>query len=521
MTKPVRIFVTVVLLLAGFAFLYWRVIAKLVSDWSHDENYSHGFLIVPIALYFVWERRARLAAATKRPSVLGLLVVVASIAVLAAGVLGAELFLTRISMLGVMAGAILFLFGWQHLALLAFPLAFLLLMIPIPAIIFNQIAFPLQLLASRFGETALMLLRIPVLREGNVINLATTPLEVAEACSGIRSLISLLTLAIVFGSLAETRIWARVALALSAIPVAIVANGVRVAGTGVAAHHLGLEAAMGFFHTFSGWLVFLVAFVLLFLVHRVLVLIRPDRAGIRDQGSGIRRGRIEASQPTAVTQKVPGLVRPIIVSMCLAAGAVLIIRASTTEPRPSREPFSTFPVQIGVWRGENAPRFEQQVLAVLGVDEYVNRSYVAPGGAPVGLFIGYYQSQRQGDTMHSPLNCMPGAGWEPTKRERVILEVPESGGTRRIEVNRIVIEKNLDKQVVLYWYQSHGRVVASEYWGKIYTVVDAMRLNRTDAAMIRLISPVAPHEAGVAPAAERVAALATAMFPVLERYLPQ
>jgi len=139
----------------------------------------------------------------------------------------------------------------------------------------------------------------------------------------------------------------------------------------------------------------------------------------------------------------------------------------------------------------------------------------------VGLFIGYYQSQRQGDTMHSPLNCMPGAGWEPTKRERVILEVPESGGTRRIEVNRIVIEKNLDKQVVLYWYQSHGRVVASEYWGKIYTVVDAMRLNRTDAAMIRLISPVAPHEAGVAPAAERVAALATAMFPVLERYLPQ
>jgi exosortase D (VPLPA-CTERM-specific) len=522
MTKPVRFVITVALLLASFGLLYWRVIAKLVFDWSHDENYSHGFLIVPIALYFVWERRARLSAATSRPRALGLAVVLASVALLAAGILGAELFLTRISMLGVTAGTILFLLGWQHLAILAFPLAFLLLMIPIPAIVFNQIAFPLQLLASRFGEAALTVVGIPVLREGNVITLATTSLEVAEACSGIRSLISLLTLAIVYGYLAESRIWVRVVLALSAIPVAIVANGVRVAGTGVAAHYLGLEAAMGFFHTFSGWLVFLVAFALLFVVHRVVLLVAPVRMAGRGPAT-------EAIKPTPSSQsaghQVPSadspVIRSVLVSLCLITGAVLIGRASTTEPRPPRVPFSTFPMQIGVWRGENAPRFDQQILTVLGVDEYVNRTYVAPGGLPVGLYIGYYQSQRQGDTIHSPLNCMPGSGWEPAVRERARLTVPEAGGTRQIEVNRIVIEKGLDKQVVLYWYQSHGRVVASEYWGKVYTVLDAIRLNRTDAAMIRLISPVSVSEGGVAPAAGRVTALATAMYPLLDRYLPQ
>jgi exosortase len=262
----------------GFAILYRHVIVKLVHDWGADDNYSHGYLIVPVALYFVWERRPKLAAAARRPSALGLMLVVLSVVVLGAGVLGVELFLTRISMLGVVAGIVLFLYGWEHLRILAFPIGFLLLMIPIPAIIFNQIAFPLQLLASRFGEIALNLAGIPVLREGNVITLSNTSLEVAEACSGIRSLISLLTLAIVYGYAIERRNWARVVLALASIPVAIAANGVRVAGTGIAAHYVGPEAAQGFFHEFSGWLLFIVAFVLLFAVQRLIVWLAPLRS---------------------------------------------------------------------------------------------------------------------------------------------------------------------------------------------------------------------------------------------------
>lgn len=257
-------------LLIGFGLLYRDVIAKLLHDWQHDDNYSHGFLIVPISLYFAWERRDRLAAAARTPSWLGVVLLLGSLATLVAGVLGAELFLTRVSIVGVVAGTVLFMLGWQHLRILTLPILFLLLMIPIPAIIFNQIAFPLQLLASRFGEVTLQVLHIPVLREGNVITLANTQLEVAEACSGIRSLISLLTLGIVYGYFVHPSAWVRTVIALATIPVAILANGLRVAGTGVAAHYYGPAAAEGFFHTFSGWLVFLVAFAMLFVIHRVI-----------------------------------------------------------------------------------------------------------------------------------------------------------------------------------------------------------------------------------------------------------
>lgn len=258
------------LIALGFAALYRDVLVKLVRDWSRDDNYSHGFLIVPIALYFAWERRDRLMEAPYKPSLLGLAAVILSVITLAAGELGAELFLTRISILGVIGGSILFVLGWAHLRILFLPVAFLLLMIPIPAIIFNQIAFPLQLLASRFGETTLAAMQIPVLREGNVITLANTQLEVAEACSGIRSLISLLTLGIVYGYFMHPSAWVRTLLAAATIPVAILANGFRVAGTGIAAHYYGPEAAEGFFHTFSGWLVFLAAFAMLFVMHRLI-----------------------------------------------------------------------------------------------------------------------------------------------------------------------------------------------------------------------------------------------------------
>jgi exosortase len=266
-----------VVLLGSYAVLYHYVFTRLVRDWYTDENYSHGFLIIPIALYFVWERRARIKEAAKAGSAWGLAIVLASAGLLLAGILGSELFVTRISLLGTIAGGILFLYGWNHLRILLFPIAFLLLMIPIPAIIFNQISFPLQLLASRFGEMALLACQVPVLREGNVINLANVNLEVAEACSGIRSLVSLLTLGIVYGYFTDSRIWVRWALAIGTIPIAIAANGIRVAGTGLAAHYYGPDAAQGFFHTFSGWIIFIAAFMMMFLYYKFIVWMAPER----------------------------------------------------------------------------------------------------------------------------------------------------------------------------------------------------------------------------------------------------
>ncbi len=446
------------IVLVAVLVLYRDVIAKLVLAWQTDGNYSHGFLIVPMALYLVWERRGSLAAAAARPSIAGLALVVASLGVLVAGTLGAELFLTRVSLLGVLAGAVLWLSGWRHLRALAFPIAFLLLMIPIPAILFNQVAFPLQLLASRFGEAALGAVGIPVLREGNVITLSHMTLEVVEACAGIRSLVSLLTLAIVYGYVTERRTWVRVAVALSAIPVAIVANGVRVAGTGIAAQAWGPEGAEGFFHSFSGWAIFLVATALLVGVHRVFAwgagaIERRRRAGSLDgRADSPADGKLEAPPPSGRRYHVAPLSRALLLSLLLVASAVFIARASTPEAAPPARHLAAFPLEVADWRGEPTERFDQQTMTVLGVDEYINRIYLSPLGG-VGFYVGYYRSQRQGDAIHSPLNCLPGAGWQPVKRERVRIVVPSAtpgGATREIEVNRLLVEKGLDRQVVLY-----------------------------------------------------------------------
>lgn len=261
----------------GFLLTYRHVLMKLVSDWANDDNYSHGFLIVPVSLYLAWERRDVFKAAPLKPTSLGLVVIAGSLLVLLAGILGSELFLTRVSIIGTVVGVLLYLFGWARLRVLAFPVAFLLLMIPLPAIIFNQIAFPLQLLASQAGEQTLRAAEIPVLREGNVLVLANTKLEVAEACSGIRSLVSLLTLGIMFGYFTDQRLWVRLLIAASTVPVAILANAARVAGTGIAAHYFGPQAAQGFFHDFSGWAVFLVAFMMMLAVQRFIIWLAPAR----------------------------------------------------------------------------------------------------------------------------------------------------------------------------------------------------------------------------------------------------
>ena len=243
---------------------------SLVSVWYTDDNYSHGFLIVPLASYLAWERRAVLTATPVVPSAYGSVVVAGSLALLVGGLLGAEPFLARVSIIGSLAGAILLLFGWKMLRELQFPLAFLLLMIPLPAIIFNKVAFPLQLLASSLGEYSIASMNIPILREGNILILSNATLEVAEACSGIRSLVSLFTFGLVFGYIADHRVWVRAVIALSAIPVAILANGMRVAGAGVAAHNYGPAGARGLFHEISGWLVFLVALLMILGLHRLL-----------------------------------------------------------------------------------------------------------------------------------------------------------------------------------------------------------------------------------------------------------
>lgn len=261
-------------LVVALVWLYADVLPALVRQWAADPDYSHAFFVVPLAVFFVWERRAALSTLPLRPHVAGLAVLVVSLGLFIAGRYGSELFLTRVSIVGVLAGLILFLAGWAQLRLLAFPIAFLLFMIPLPAIVFNQLAFPLQLLASRLGEVVISATGVPVLREGNVLLLPGTTLEVAEACSGIRSLLSLLMLAIVLGYFTERRAGPRATIAVAAVPIAVIANAIRVAGTGLASYWISPAVAEGFFHSFSGWLMFVVALAGLLAVHRGLELAR-------------------------------------------------------------------------------------------------------------------------------------------------------------------------------------------------------------------------------------------------------
>lgn len=266
---------TAALILTGaVTWLYAGVVPAMVRQWANDGDYSHGFFVVPLAAFFAWERRDALRAARRRPSVLGLVVLVLSLLCFTAGRFGAELFLTRISLIGVLAGLVLFLGGFAHLRLLAFPLAFLVLMVPLPEIIFSRITFPLQMIASRLGETAIAAAGIPVLREGNILMLPGRSLEVAEACSGIRSLLTLITLAIVLGYFMERRTGVRIAIVAAAVPIAVLANAARVAGTGLMSYWVSPAAADGFFHGFSGWLVFVVALGGLVAFHRMLELAR-------------------------------------------------------------------------------------------------------------------------------------------------------------------------------------------------------------------------------------------------------
>lgn len=252
--------------------LYAAVLARLAHQWWTDPNFSHGFFVPIFALYVAWQKRDSLGAVQRAPSLWGLAVLVFALCTLILGVLGAELFLSRVSLIMLLVGIVLFLEGWGTLRVLMFPLAVLLLMVPIPSIILNQITFPLQILASKLSAWTLPLLGVPVLREGNVINLPAMPLEVADACSGIRSLLSLTCLAVMYGYLLEKRIGIRIILALASIPIAVAANGLRIVGTGLLVQYWDPEKAEGFFHAFSGWLIFVVSLLMLFATHHLLLM---------------------------------------------------------------------------------------------------------------------------------------------------------------------------------------------------------------------------------------------------------
>jgi len=301
---PRKLFQPIAIAVA-LAFVYFAVLAKLGNGWWHDENYSHGFLIPFVIAFILWQERERLADAKRESwTVIGAVGIAVSLFMLWAGTAGAELFMQRMSLIMMLVSVVIYFFGARVIQFLLVPLALLFLSIPIPQIIFNRVAFPLQLFASRCAVAAMYLFSIPVLRQGNVIELmprgASAPkrLAVVEACSGIRSLMTLITLAVIYAYFTKPKtpnsvsdgqerpnrfiapfmsfaFWRSLILVASAIPIAILTNAARVSGTGVLSHYYGTRVADGFFHSFSGWVVYIAAAVLLFATAWVLDRAKP------------------------------------------------------------------------------------------------------------------------------------------------------------------------------------------------------------------------------------------------------
>ncbi len=260
------------------AVLYYRVAIKLVYDWYTLPDYSHGFLVPLFAAFLVWDKRKILSTTPVKQTWSGIILVVVSIMVLILGVYGVDLFTSRMSFVMLLTGLIATFFGWAMVKALRFPLLVLILAIPFPTILFNQITFPLQLLASRIASDILPMLGVPTLHEGNIIELPVMKLEVAEACSGIRSLMSLFTLAVFYGYFLEKTTGRRILLALASIPIAVAANVARIVGTGLCVQYWDPDKALGFFHEFSGWVMFVISLSCLYLVHRAMRLISPVKA---------------------------------------------------------------------------------------------------------------------------------------------------------------------------------------------------------------------------------------------------
>jgi exosortase D (VPLPA-CTERM-specific) len=497
-----------VALLLLIVWLYASILTRLFLQWINDPNFQHGIFVPLFALFVLWQDRKRLTAIPSFPSWAGLPLVLLSLVVLGLGVLGADIFLPRVSLLILLAGLIILFQGWTFFRAVLFPWAFLILMIPIPSLVISRVTFPLQLLAAKLA-TALLELVVVVHREGNVIWLVSGPLDVVEACSGIRSLLSLVTLAIIYGYLLETRKWVRVVLACAAIPIAVAANSFRVFATGLLVQFGHADEAEGVPHAILGLLVFASALVMLFAVHRVISFfwknspVAPHNAPDRKEWTA---GEV---------RKTSGSFRFGIVAVPMLATAIGLQTHSSTE---IIKHVSSLPSQIGGWTGTDIP-IDKATLEILGPGEYLLRDY-ENGSQPqpwINLYIPFFPTQKAGDTIHSPDHCLPGAGWIPISRERIQLPRPDGSS---IPVNRYVVSKMGERQLVLYWFQAHGRVVASEWSAKYHLIFDSIRMNRSDGGMVRLMTPMLDGESTDA-AQARMMTLGSQLLPLIDYYIPR
>jgi exosortase D (VPLPA-CTERM-specific) len=520
-------------------YLYVDSLAFLFRHWTGSEDYSHGMFVPLISLFLIWQARHRITVAGIENSWWGLAVISAGLFLYWIGEFATLYVLQHVSLWMVIVGLVIALMGVRGARAIAFPLAYLLTSIPLPVFLYASLSSQLQLWSSALGVGFLQLVGMTAFREGNVIDLGPVQLQVVEACSGIRYLLPLTSLALLCAFLFKDRMWKRVVLVLSSIPISVLVNGFRIGMIGVLVEWYGQGAAEGFYHLFEGWVLFMASLGLLILEMLVLASIgsKGDRSSFPNrftwtdsnlQGGtrlDVRGPRSEAPISVSTSNLQPQASNRLFLGpayLCSVALLVPVAFASTLmvereEVQPPRAMFIDFPMKLDGWLGTSLT-LEKQYIDTLRFDDYVLADFRFGDGQPVNMYAAYYRSQRKGQSAHSPQSCLPGGGWEISSFNSMDLPA-RSGMVRSLHVNRALIQKDSQKQIVLYWFKQRDRILSNEYLVKFYLFWDAMSRGRTDGALVRIASLVGPGETEDI-VDQRLLRFVSTIEPELARYVP-
>jgi len=491
-------------------------IADMLHVWANRPEYSHGPVVPVIAALLVWQRRSRLATVEFTGSWTGVALVLSALALDVVGRTASLYVLQQYAALLALAGVVLALVGRGGIRELAAPLLVLLFMIPLPYFLLNNFSSQMQLLSSEIGVRIVRLLGVSVHLEGNVIRLAHDRLEVAEACDGLRYMFPLMTLGFLMACFWRVALWKRVLLFASTVPISILMNSLRIAVIGVTVDRWGIRMAQGTLHDVQGWLMFMASAGLL--VAEVALLSRLGASGRPWRtvfGFDVAVPLPSGGERLPRRVPVPLVAATILLAAYSAAQAGLPERAPLVPIRPS---FTLFPEQLGRWSGRH-DSLDTEYLRALKPSDYLMADYRSADGPPINLYVAWYDAQLAGQSAHSPRSCIPGGGWRIDDfSQRSLAEVAGPAGALR--VNRALVSYGDQRQLVYYWFQQRGRVITNEYAVKWYLLVDSLRRNRSDGAMVRLTVPL---ERGEDPgqADARLNEFAATVMPELERFVPR
>ena len=511
--------VSSILIVSFLGYLYADSLVFLFSRWLGSEDYSHGVFVPLISAFLIWQSRYRLSHLPREQSWWGLAVIGLGLLLYVVGELSTLFLVLHVSLWVVLVGLVMTLVGIHGTKVIAFPLVYLLTAIPLPTFFYANLSSQLQLWSSSLGVGCLQLVGVMAYREGNVIDLGPVQLQVVEACSGIRYLLPLTSLALLCAYLFKDLMWKRVVLVISSIPISILLNGFRIGVIGVLVELYGKGAAEGFYHLFEGWVIFMASLGLLILELWMLAKIQST-GGTRsffERFTWSDDGHSSGLQPSASNRVVPGpayLCSVALFAPCALLGTLLVEREESPPPRTA---FVDFPMEINGWHGQAFP-LEQRYIDVLRFDDYVLADYRSSANHQVNFYVAYYRSQRKGQSAHSPQSCLPGGGWEIASLTQA--ELPDSGPAKQpLMANRAVIQKGDQKQIVWYWFKQRERNLTSEYLVKLYLLWDAFSRQRTDGALVRLAALVGPGESE-AMVDQRLQEFATVVEGELTRFVP-